>query len=119
MNGLENALEWLKSIHHEHRVYLDSRRKEIETAIDGLKELEQYRTIGTVEECKVAREKMKPKKPDNIDYFDGRLRSADCPKCSAWIVPTLTEEEKEMNYEDIKFRHCPWCGQAILWEVET
>ena len=25
-----------------------------ETAIDGLKELEQYRVIGTVEECKLA-----------------------------------------------------------------
>ena len=28
--------------------------KALETAIDGLKELEQYRAIGTVEECKLA-----------------------------------------------------------------
>ena len=37
------------------------RKNAKDTAIQGLKELEQYRQIGTVDECRAVREKMKPK----------------------------------------------------------
>lgn len=35
-------------------------------AIDALEEIQQYRAIGTIEECQEAREKQTPKKNDNI-----------------------------------------------------
>ena len=54
MDNLKNTIFWFKTIYTEDKVWLHGRRKEIETAIDGLKELEQYRAIGTVEECKLA-----------------------------------------------------------------
>ena len=47
-------------------------------AISALKEVQQYRKIGTVEECREAVEKQKPKKPEvtdrDFDYYK-------CPVC--------------------------------------
>lgn len=37
-------------------------------AIKALEEVQQYRAIGTPEECRTAREKQIPKKPTPIDY---------------------------------------------------
>lgn len=72
------------------------------------KEIQQYRTIGTVEECRVAVEKQKAKK---IEIFNGQ---ASCPNCKclfggmdviksliAWHMP-----------------HCRECGQHIDWSEE-
>ena len=77
-------------------------------AINALEEIEQYRTIGTVEECRVAVEKQKAKK---IEIFNGQ---ASCPNCKclfggmdviksliAWHMP-----------------HCRECGQHIDWSEE-
>ena len=62
----------------------------IDTAISDLKEIQKYRKIGTVEECREAVEKQKPKKPipinyqdyadkiDNAEFFEG---SYFCPNC--------------------------------------
>lgn len=73
-----------------------------------LDEVQQYRTIGTVEECRVAVEKQKAKK---IEIFNGQ---ASCPNCKclfggmdviksliAWHMP-----------------HCRECGQHIDWSEE-
>lgn len=50
----------------------------IDYAITALKEVQQYRAIGTVEECKEAVEKQKAKKPEVIDQdFD----YYKCPVC--------------------------------------
>lgn len=46
--------------------YFENTEKEIETfdmATAALKEIQQYREIGTVEECRKAVKKQKPKKP--------------------------------------------------------
>lgn len=39
----------------------------IQLAIEALKEIQQYRAIGTVEECREAVEKQKPKKPHGVN----------------------------------------------------
>ena len=44
-------------------VYPEPEDYAIEEAIKALKEIQQYREIGTVEECRGAVEKQKPKKP--------------------------------------------------------
>lgn len=44
MMNIDNVIEWLKSIYHEHKVNLDGRRKEIEKAISLLEELKRWRT---------------------------------------------------------------------------
>lgn len=74
----------------------------IEMAISAIKELQQYRAIGTVEECREAVEKQKPKKPHrNYKKFSGLW----C-KCG-WYLG-------QKQCLDIKY--CPNCGQAIQWE---
>ena len=67
-------------------------------------ELEQYRAIGTVEECRKAVEKQKPKKPEAIDRdFD----YYKCPDCGEYIWATD-------NINDHKY--CLNCGRAISLE---
>lgn len=63
-----------------------------------------YEEIGTVEECREAVEKQKPKKPEasdsDFDYYK-------CPVCGEYIW--ATDNINEHNY-------CLNCGQSIDWE---
>ena len=61
-------------------------------------ELDAYKEIGTVEECREAVEKQKPKKPI-LRNDNGKLRKS-CPVCGCFFSPLS--------------RSCPKCGQAIL-----
>ena len=73
-------------------------------AISALKEIQQYHKIGTVEECREAVEKQKPKKPHrNYKKFSGLW----C-KCG-WYLG-------QKQCLDIKY--CPNCGQAIDENLE-
>ena len=82
--------------------------EEIEVAIFALEEIQQYRAIGTVDECQAAIEKQKPQPPDI--WGDGYDKEGniiydmyDCPECGK-------------SYEiDDKYKYCPECGQAISW----
>ena len=76
----------------------------IDYAISAIKEIQQYREIGTVEECREAVEKQKPKKPHrNYKKFSGLW----C-KCG-WYLG-------QKQCLDIKY--CPNCGQAIDENLE-
>lgn len=85
--------------------------KSYEVAITALKEIQQYREIGTVEECREAVEKQKPKTPDyeGDGYADGYMvyDTWICPNCGA---------KYEVDYDDYKY--CPECGQAIAENLE-
>lgn len=76
----------------------------LDMAISALKEIQQYRKIGTVEECRTAVEKQKPKKPVKDKYHHNC-----CPNCG-WIV------SGEGGYGEEFCPHCENCGQAIQWE---
>ena len=67
------------------------------SAISALKEIQQYREIGTVEECREAVEKQKPKRAV-LRNDNGKLRKS-CPTCGCFFSPLS--------------RSCPKCGQAI------
>lgn len=71
-------------------------------AIKSLEEIQQYRIIGTVEECREARERQRRKKPIKDEYNHNC-----CPDCG-WIV---YQEEWGGRY----LPHCENCGQAIDW----
>ncbi len=81
----------------------------VNTAELALKEIQQYRAIGTVEECREARERQRGKKPnawgDGYDD-DGNMiyDMYDCPNCG---------KSYEIDYDNYKY--CPECGQAIDW----
>ena len=78
----------------------------IDVIDDAMLELEKYRAIGTVEECRAAVEKQIPKKP-NIEgdgYADGQL------VYDTWICPCC-ENHYEIDYDN--YEYCPNCGQHI------
>lgn len=69
-----------------------------------------YREIGTVEECRKAAEKQKPKKP-KLNYKPRFLGKATytCPKCGNCCLEEFANERQNNNY-------CWDCGQAIRWD---
>lgn len=87
--------------------YKIQRKEAIESAITALTEIQQYREIGTVEECREAKEKQKPKKcvedscPDHTHY--------KCPSCG---------KIQKTKYGDSTFgcilNNCSNCGQALM-----
>ena len=83
----------------------------IDVAIKALEEVQQYRAIGTPEECRAAMEKQTAKRPDyeGDGYSDGHL------VYDTWICPCCGKHY-EVDYDDYDF--CPTCGQCIDWSDE-
>lgn len=62
-----------------------------------------YRAVGTVEECRKAREKQNQKPLDFYgDSEDGKLL---CPNCGNDL----------WGLKECGFNNCPYCGQVIQW----
>ena len=83
----------------------------IDSAISALKEIQRYREIGTVEECREAVEKRKPKEcvidscPDHTHY--------KCPSCGKIHLSRYKHGFPRLGRIP---RFCDHCGQAIDWE---
>lgn len=84
--------------------------EDMEMAIQALEEIQQYRAIGTVEECWEARERQRAKKP--IEYED---KYYGCPVCDNALMykwerypVTLMDKRKGLPY-------CLGCGQKLDW----
>lgn len=78
--------------------YVD-RHKAFDLAIKALEEIQQYRIIGTVEECRRAMEKQKAKKVIDDTAF------GTCPSCHNEFNSELVNE--------YNMKYCIYCGQAI------
>ena len=86
----------------------------LDMAITALKKIQQYREIGTVEECRKAVEKQKAKKPDiytdtrNMVDLNGNVYAE---QANVYLCPTC---ESFIGYVGNNiFHYCPVCGQAI------
>lgn len=66
------------------------------------KRLREYEAIGTVEECREARERQMQKKPVKDEY------NHDCCSNCGWIV-------YQDEYGGRRLPHCENCGQGIDW----
>lgn len=77
--------------------------------LNALEEIQQYREIGTVEECREARERHRAKKPTPIDYekYIGVVNNAECLRGAYWC-PNCKHAIRSGDY-------CNDCGQAIDW----
>ena len=101
-------------------VYPEPEDYAIEEAIKALKEIQQYREIGTVEECREVREKQIPKKPvckpKPYNESVGFNEEWFCPSCGAYIGYFYEgmDEPEQMEY-------CNECGQHIArdWSDEN
>lgn len=87
-----------------------SERKELfETVISALEEIQQYRKIGAVEECREAVEKQKAKSPETytetVQTVTGcfEVDVFECPVCGSYIC----------NVGDELPNYCDNCGQKL------
>lgn len=84
----------------------DERIKVFRVAISALEEIQQYREIGTVEECRKALERRKPKRAV-FDCMIGNWEGIfNCPACGKVIL---------RDCGDVENTFCERCGQAIRW----
>ena len=89
-------------------------RESLDMAVSALKEIQQYREIGTVEECREAVEKQKPEKPeiytDTIQTISSSFNRDVylCSRCGQFIG----------NIDDELPRYCDCCGQRIDENLE-
>ena len=74
--------------------------EDLEIAIQALKEIREYRAIGTVEELKAFKEKNVAKEM-SIGNDNGKSRRC-CGNCGCFVLPAS-------NY-------CSKCGQKLDWE---
>ena len=76
-------------------------------AITALKEIQKYREIGTVDECRKAVEKQKVKTVNVREWSP-----SFCPTCKY----ELSHHVGDGFYKNPTFlKRCPKCGQAIQW----
>ena len=127
----QKAIKWMKNVRDDAVATLDhiakeepnvspmlyaGRKEKAETIIKGFEELEQYRAIGTPDECRAAVEKQKAKKPIYKHYEDNGeppYIKISCPNgCTIQLYPVT---DKNLAHEH---GYCPKCGQKIDWSDE-
>lgn len=101
----QEVKELIKYINEEYFYYdkkgeFDEINEALDMAISALEEIQQYRTLGTPEELREAREKQISKKPIKRSFIIPYEGIDVCPSCKEPI------SKKE--------HHCK-CGQAIDW----
>lgn len=112
-NETKLIMEEIKDLDDTMYAYSESYMDALDVAIKALEEIQEYRKIGTVEECREAVGKSKAKKPvpdENAYTIDG-ITVYDtwyCPNCG---------HQFERYYDEYKC--CPECGQKIDWTNET
>lgn len=82
----------------------------VEVAIKALEEVQQYRQIGTVEECREAVEKQTAKKVTSFDYHNGTVNYG-CPICKRKIISKIDGEWCGGTFNE----YCDRCGQKLDW----
>lgn len=112
---IKEAINHAKEISQQEGIISDCKEcaEQHKQLAEWLEELQQYRAIGTVEECRETMERRTPKKPnvwgdgydDNGDLIYDMY---DCPECG---------KSYELDYQEHKY--CPKCGKAIDWSEET
>ena len=94
----------------EYRQQIPEYYEAMELAVKSLEEIQQYRAIGTPEECRAAVEKQRAKKPiiectrkeDSVIEIEWK-----CPKCGAKYIELAPCGE-----------WCRYCGTKFDWSYE-
>lgn len=92
INRLNDAL-------NEQRFDASENSEALQTAIKALEEVQQYRAIGTPEECRAAIEKQTAKEPI-YKFLDGEFAQKKCLSCGNIIMP-------------FDGKYCSTCGQKL------
>lgn len=84
-----------------------------DVAIKALEEVQQYRALGTLEECRAAREKQMPKRPK--EYED---KYYGCPTCGNVLLHKWEKYPDKLMDKRNGLPYCLGCGQKLNWEDE-
>lgn len=97
--------------HHDNRPHplLD---EAVDMAIKALEEVQQYRKIGTVEECRAWKEKQNAKKIISFDYNNGTVNYG-CPVCKRKIISKIDGKWCGGTFNE----YCDRCGQKLDWRA--
>ena len=109
---VNEALEIAKQALKEIQLYKDGKLCLVPEDVYSKQccKLDAYKEIGTVEECREAVEKQKPKEPtvlkqQHSDFYN-------CPKCGRNLILKCGTDW----FGGQHYKSCPNCGQAIQWE---
>lgn len=87
----------------------------VDAAIQALEEVQQYRQIGTVEECREAVEKQTAKKPEFVDtrfMNNGKHISDGCQLQKCYKCPNCNQHIFHVWDDEL---YCKYCGQLLDW----
>ena len=87
----------------------------VEFAIKALEEVQQYRQIGTVEECREAVEKQTAKKTEFVDtrfMNNGKHISDGCQLQKCYKCPNCNQHIFHVWDDEL---YCKHCGQLLDW----
>lgn len=100
-NRCIEVLKKMKHIFTETCAKIDENTA-LDMAIEAVKEIQQYRVIGTVEEFKALKDKRVTKKVKGISLTH-ESRVGNCPNCNQFVVE---------KYD----KRCPKCRFELDWE---
>lgn len=108
----QEALKYLKDANRTNNMLGILPKSDIgKCLIKALEEIQQYRAIGSVEECRAAVEKQRAKKPiiecTRKEYSVTEIEWK-CPKCGAKYIELTPCGE-----------WCRYCGTKLDWSEET
>lgn len=90
----------------------------VEKAIQALEEVQQYRQIGTVEECRAAVEKQTAMQPEFVDtrfMNNGKHISDGCQLQKCYKCPNCNQHIFHVWDDEL---YCKYCGQLLDWRDE-
>lgn len=106
--AIERIRDHFEVHHHDNRPHplLD---EAVDMAIKALEEVQQYRAVGTVEECRALKDRLVAKKVSlrHVRKFDG-FDDGKCPTCGELV-------SRDFDGTDI---FCSECGQKLDWSDE-
>ena len=111
----EQEAKGILSLTPEEKAILPNLIEVYEIAIQALEDIQKYRTIGTVEECRTARERQIPMKAkfENREIIRHRNNPKGKPEWEKlikadWLCSNCKSPVGEDNY-------CGYCGQKLDW----
>lgn len=110
IKSYEDAIDCLKKNKPTSGFYM--LQESVDMAIKALEEIQKYRAIGTLEECRAAVEKQKAKKPTPIDYkkYIGIVENVKSLRGLCWC-PNCHQTVNSGSF-------CKNCGQRLNWGDE-
>lgn len=108
--AIKELNERIELIKKDYREEAKEYKEVLEMAAASLSEIHKYQSIGTVEECREARERQRGKKPIMKPFYeDMEEEYLCCPTCGDILTDRIPMDNKDFYF------HCLNCGQKLDW----